>query len=70
MFQKLYEFLKEKYYIVKNYLKDKYDNMLILDKYLLKQVIAMFLMGVFVFSTIIFASDTFITLINQIYLWD
>jgi len=66
MFQKLYEFLKEKYYIVKNYLKDKYNNMMILDKYLLKQVIAMFLMGVFVFSTIIFASDTFITLIKQI----
>ena len=40
--------------------------MKILDKYLLKQIIIMFLMGVFVFSTIIFASDTFITLIKQI----
>ena len=37
-----------------------------LDKYLLKQVIEMFLMGVFVFTAIIFASDTFITLIKQI----
>ena len=38
----------------------------ILDKYILKQVIEMFLMGVAVFTSIIFASDTFITLIKQI----
>lgn len=44
----------------------KYNNIKILDKYILKQVIEMFLMGVFVFTTIIFASDTFITLIKQI----
>ena len=49
-----------------NYIKNKYYSMFVLDKYLLKQVIVMFLMGVFVFSTIIFASDTFITLIKQI----
>lgn len=48
------------------YLKEKYNNTKILDRYLLKQVIEMFLMGVFVFTTIIFASDTFITLIKQI----
>lgn len=47
-------------------LKYKYNNMKILDKYILGQVIAMFLMGVFVFSTIIFASDVFMTLIKQI----
>ena len=47
-------------------IKDKYNNVRILDKYILKQVIEMFLMGVFVFTTIIFASDTFITLIKQI----
>lgn len=47
-------------------ISDKYHNLKILDKYLLKQVIEMFLMGVFVFTTIIFASDTFITLIKQI----
>lgn len=47
-------------------IKDKYNNTKILDKYILKQVIEMFLMGVFVFTTIIFASDTFITLIKQI----
>lgn len=40
--------------------------MKILDKYILKQVIALFVMGVLVFTSIIFASDTFITLIKQI----
>ena len=40
--------------------------MKMLDKYILKQVIEMFIMGVLVFTSIIFASDTFITLIKQI----
>lgn len=40
-----------------------------LDRYILRQVIEMFLMGVFVFTSIIFASDTFITLIKQISLY-
>lgn len=44
----------------------EYKNMKLLDKYILKQVIAMFIMGVLVFTSIIFASDTFITLIKQI----
>lgn len=47
-------------------IKDKFNNTKILDRYILKQIIEMFLMGVFVFTTIIFASDTFITLIKQI----
>ncbi len=55
MITKILKYLKEKYYSVK-----------VLDKYLLKQIIIMFLMGVFVFTSIIFASDTFITLIKQI----
>ncbi len=41
-------------------------NMKLLDKYILKSVIEMFIMGVLVFTSIIFASDTFITLIKQI----
>lgn len=41
-------------------------NITLLDKYILKQIIEAFLMGVFVFTSIIFASDTFITLIKQI----
>lgn len=44
----------------------KFKGVKILDRYISKQVIEMFLMGVFVFTTIIFASDTFITLIKQI----
>ena len=44
----------------------KYNNTKILGQFILKQVIELFLMGVFVFTTIIFASDTFITLIKQI----
>ena len=43
--------------------------MTLLDKYILKQVIEMFIMGVCVFTSIIFASDTFITLIKQISLF-
>ena len=38
----------------------------ILDKFLLKQVIEVFFLGVVVFTSIIFASDTFISLIKQI----
>lgn len=46
-----------------------YKKMTILDRYILKQVIEMFLAGVFIFTSIIFASDTFITLIKQIALY-
>jgi len=38
----------------------------ILDKYLIKQILEIFVMGVAIFTSIIFASDTFITLIKQI----
>lgn len=44
----------------------KISNLKILDRYILKQVIEMFIMGVLVFTSIIFASDTFMTLIRQI----
>lgn len=40
-----------------------------LDKYILRQVIEVFIMGVLIFTSIIFASDTFITLIKQIALY-
>lgn len=46
-----------------------FKKMTILDRYILRQVIEMFIMGVFVFTSIIFASDTFITLIKQIALY-
>ncbi len=54
---------------MKNLIKNlifKLQTMTHLDKYILKQVIEMFIMGVLVFTSIIFASDTFITLIKQI----
>ena len=44
-------------------------NISILDKYILKQVIEVFLFGVVIFTSIIFASDAFITLIKQISLY-
>jgi lipopolysaccharide export system permease protein len=47
-------------------LRRKLRKITVLDRYILKQVIEVFLMGVFVFTSIIFASDTFITLIKQI----
>lgn len=56
MFKKLLDKLTE----LKDY-KPK-----LLEKYILKQVIEMFIMGVLVFTSIIFASDTFMTLIKQI----
>lgn len=46
-----------------------FKKMSILDRYILRQIIEMFIMGVFVFTSIIFASDTFITLIKQIALY-
>lgn len=49
-----------------NTLRQKYREAKILDKYILRQVIEMFIMGVCIFTSIIFASDTFITLIKQI----
>lgn len=54
---------------VRKKIKQKIKSITLLDKYILKQVIEMFLMGVCIFSSIIFASDTFITLIKQISLF-
>lgn len=54
---------------VRENVKQKINNTKLLDKYILKQIIEMFIMGVFVFTSIIFASDTFITLIKQISLF-
>lgn len=51
-------------------LTDKiFKKITILDRYILRQVIEVFIAGVFVFTSIIFASDTFITLIRQISLY-
>ena len=42
------------------------DDIKLLDRFILSQVIEVFIMGVCIFTSIIFASDTFITLIKQI----
>lgn len=47
-------------------IKKLYSNLTPLDKYILKQVIEVFILGVIIFTSIVFASDTFITLIKQI----
>lgn len=46
-----------------------FNKITILDRYILRQIIEMFIAGVFIFTSIIFASDTFITLIKQISLY-
>lgn len=47
----------------------KYLDLKTLDKYILRQLIEMFLMGLVIFTSIIFASDTLLTLIRQISLY-
>ncbi len=54
---------------IKNYIYEKYRQMPILDKYILKQLLEVFLMGVIIFTSIIFASETFTQLIKQITLY-
>ena len=54
---------------VRKKVKEKINSITLLDKYILKQVVEVFIMGVCVFTSIIFASDTFITLIKQISLF-
>lgn len=45
------------------------NKLTILDRYILTQVLEIFIMGIIIFTSIIFASDTFITLIKQITLY-
>ncbi len=45
---------------------DLYGKLNKLDSYILKQVLEVFIMGIVIFTSIIFASDTFITLVKQI----
>ncbi len=50
-------------------LRELKDNLSILDRYIMIQVLEIFIMGIVIFTSIIFASDTFITLIKQITLY-
>ncbi len=58
-----------KYKELKQFAKDKYNSLSILDRYILKQLMDVFLLGVIIFTSIIFASETFTQLIKQISLY-
>ncbi|MBQ7286423.1 MAG: LptF/LptG family permease [Candidatus Gastranaerophilales bacterium] len=65
MKEKIYSKYKE----IKEFIKAKYDSLSILDKYILKQLSDVFILGVIIFTSIIFASETFTQLIKQISLY-
>ena len=58
-----------KYKQLKAKLKEKYNSLSILDRYILKQLSDVFILGVIIFTSIIFASETFTQLIKQISLY-
>lgn len=58
-----------KYKKIKSKIKEKYDSLPILDRYILKQLTDVFTLGVIIFTSIIFASETFTQLIKQISLY-
>ncbi len=65
----IWEKIHSKYNQIKKFAKDKYDSLSILDKYILKQLTDVFTLGVIIFTSIIFASETFTQLIKQISLY-
>ena len=67
--EEIYSIAKDKYRRLKAYIKVYYNRLSILDRYILKQLISVFLLGVVVFTSIIFASETFTQLIKQISLY-
>ncbi len=58
-----------KYKEIKQKIKDEYNKLSILDRYILKQLFDVFALGVIIFTSIIFASETFTQLIKQISLY-
>ena len=58
-----------KYKELKAKIKEKWNSLSILDRYILKQLIDVFTLGVIIFTSIIFASETFTQLIKQISLY-
>lgn len=61
--------LKNKYYNLKTKIEDSYNKLSILDRYILKQLLSVFTLGIIIFTSIIFASETFTQLIKQISLY-
>ncbi len=58
--------MKKKFELYKRFIKFKVANFSMLDKYILRQIIEVFILGVIIFTSIIFASETFTQLIKQI----
>ena len=67
--EKMFLNLKEKYYKLKKSLKKEYNKLSILDRYILGQLLSVFILGIIIFTSIIFASETFTQLIKQIALY-
>ena len=65
----MYSKIKQKYYALKDFIKKEYNKLSILDRYILKQLISVFTLGIIIFTSIIFASETFTQLIKQISLY-
>jgi lipopolysaccharide export system permease protein len=65
----VWEKIHSKYKTIKTKIKEKYDSLSILDRYILKQLLDVFTLGVIIFTSIIFASETFTQLIKQISLY-
>ena len=63
------EKIYSKYKQIKSKIKEKYESLTILDRYILKQLTDVFTLGVIIFTSIIFASETFTQLIKQISLY-
>lgn len=63
------EKIYSKYKQLKARAYEKYNSLSILDRYILKQLIDVFVLGVIIFTSIIFASETFTQLIKQISLY-
>ncbi|MBR1617488.1 LptF/LptG family permease, partial [bacterium] len=60
------EKIYSKYSKIKGFVLEKYNSLCILDRYILKQLLGIFTLGVIIFTSIIFASETFTQLIKQI----
>ena len=67
--EKIYSKYKETKSEIKAKILEKYNSWSILDRYILKQLSDVFILGVIIFTSIIFASETFTQLIKQISLY-
>jgi len=61
--------IKEKFFLLKEKIEKQIQETKILDKYIFRQLMEVFLFGVVIFTSLIFASETFTQLIKQISLY-